>query len=102
MIKSFFSCFVVAVASNVGTINHTNGNDSYILDRVVEVAGRQGIACDGKYYYVSDTGALYKYDLDWNLVKSNNNPFEHPDVANHFGDIDVADGEIYCGIISVH
>lgn len=98
MIKSFFSCFVVAVASNVGTINHTNGNDSYILDRVVEVAGRQGIACDGKYYYVSDTGALYKYDLDWNLVKSNNNPFEHPDVANHFGDIDVADGEIYCGI----
>lgn len=70
----------------------------YKLERVVEVAGRQGIACDGMYYYVSDTGALYKYDKDWNLVKENKSPFMHPEIANHFGDIDVADGEIYCGI----
>ena len=28
----------------------------------------------------------------------NDHPFMHPERANHFGDIDVYDGEIYCGI----
>ena len=74
------------------------GTDDYELYKVVEVKGRQGIACDGEYYYVSDTGALYKYDKDWNLIKSNEQPFQNPERANHFGDIDVHDGEIYCGI----
>ena len=76
----------------------TAGDDDYELYKVVEVKGRQGIACDGEYYYVSDTGALYKYDKDWNLIKSNEKPFQNPERANHFGDIDVHDGEIYCGI----
>ncbi len=70
----------------------------YRLKKVVEVPGRQGIACDGEYYYVSDTGALYKFDKDWNLVAKNMQPFMDPEKANHFGDIDVSDGEIYCGI----
>ncbi len=72
--------------------------NDYTLSRVVEVDGRQGIACDGEYYYVSDTGILYKYDKKWNLIKSNRQPFRHPEIANHFGDIDVHNGEIYCGI----
>lgn len=72
--------------------------ERYRLKKVVEVAGRQGIAVDSSYYYVSDTKALYKYDKEWNLVDSNMSPFRQPEVANHFGDIDVWKGEIYCGI----
>lgn len=70
----------------------------YRLKKVIPVAGRQGIAVDSTHYYVSDTKALYKYDKQGNLLESNKQPFMHPEVANHFGDIDVWNGEIYCGI----
>lgn len=70
----------------------------YRLKKVIPVEGRQGIAVDSNYYYVSDTKALYKYDKKGNLLESNMQPFMHPEVANHFGDIDVWNGEIYCGI----
>jgi hypothetical protein len=70
----------------------------YRLKKVMPVAGRQGIAIDSAYYYVSDTKVLYKYDKQGNLVAKNDRPFQHPDVANHFGDIDIYNGEIYCGI----
>lgn len=70
----------------------------YTLTRVMPVAGRQGVAADSDYYYVSDTRALYKYDKAGNLLQTNDSPFRHPEVANHFGDIDVHNGEIYCGI----
>ncbi len=72
--------------------------EEYVLKKVIPVLGRQGIACDGKYYYVSDTKALYKYDKEGNLVASNKEPFRNPEVANHFGDIDIWNNEIYCGI----
>lgn len=93
MKKSFLIAFgMVMTAHAVAQVA------GYTLSRVVPVAGRQGIAADSSYYYVSDTRAIYKYDRDWNLVASNQQPFMHPEIANHFGDIDVADGEIYCGI----
>ena len=68
------------------------------LRDVVEVAGRQGVATDGTYYYVSGSTALYKYTLDGELVLENDSPFE-PTMGevNHIGDIDVHDGEIYAG-----
>lgn len=72
--------------------------EMYRLKKVVQVEGRQGIAVDSNAYYVSDTKALYKYDRNWNLVAVNRQPFRHPEIANHFGDIDVWNGEIYCGI----
>jgi hypothetical protein len=37
---------------------------SYRLERVFEVEGRQGIATDGQYYYVSGSKTLYKYSKD--------------------------------------
>ena len=40
-----------------------------------EVAGRQGIATDGEYYYVSGSKEIYKYDKEGNLIESNTNPF---------------------------
>ncbi len=71
---------------------------TYTLIDSHQVQGRQGIACDGKYYYVSGSKTLAKYDKKWNLIKIDKDPFrEYKIAANHFGDIDVYNGEIYCG-----
>ena len=66
-------------------------------DRSVE--GRQGIAADSNFYYVSGSTALYKYDKQGRLAAENERPFEGlPLAANHIGDIDVWNGELYAGI----
>lgn len=71
----------------------------FVLDRTIEVAGRQGVAADENYYYVSSSTALYKYTKDGELVASNETPFTELSLeANHFGDIDVYNGEIFTGI----
>ena len=75
------------------------GDDSWTLMDVVEVAGRQGLAVDEGFYYVSGSTALYKYKKDGTLVLENTHPFDGLDLpANHIGDIDVYNGEIYAGI----
>ena len=65
-----------------------------------EVAGRQGIAAEGAYYYVSGSTTLTKYDRGWNVVAENTDPFSvgYPLPVNHIGDIDVYQNEIYCGV----
>lgn len=74
-------------------------DDGWTLARVMEVGGRQGIASDGEYYYVSGSTALYKYRKDGELVRSDIDPFRSLELsANHIGDIDVYNGEIYAGI----
>ena len=61
----------------------------YKLKDVREVDGRQGVACDGKYIYVSDSKKLFKYDMQGKLVAKNENPFEGYTIpSNHIGDID--------------
>ncbi len=71
---------------------------SYSFKRVFEVEGRQGIATDGKFYYVSGSKLLYKYDKDGKLLLTNKDPFANFDKpANHIGDIDVFNGEIFAG-----
>lgn len=50
-------------------------DDRWTLARVMEVGGRQGIASDGEYYYVSGSTALYKYRKDGELVRSDIDPF---------------------------
>lgn len=68
----------------------------YKLKDVFPVEGRQGVACDGKFIYVSGSKVLYKYDMDGKLVMQNDKPFEgYPIASNHIGDIDVYNGEIY-------
>lgn len=86
--------FAAANAQHLGT--------EYRLKKVVEVPGRQGIAADKDYFYVSDTRGLYKYDHNWNLIQKRvqtkeDGLFPQPEKANHFGDIDVYDGKIYTG-----
>lgn len=79
--------------------NRNADSKSYTLSKVMEVAGRQGVAADNDYYYISSSTALYKYSKDGTLVQSNEDPFTELSLpANHFGDIDVHDGEIYTGI----
>jgi hypothetical protein len=68
----------------------------YTLIDTFEVKGRQGVASDGNYYYVSGSKALYKYDKTGKLVMSNEQPFEgYPIASNHIGGIDVFNGEIF-------
>ena len=73
---------------------------TYELKDVMKVDGRQGVACDGKYIYVSCSKVLYKYDMEGKLVLKNDKPFEtgYTKAVNHLGDIDVYNGEIYCGV----
>ena len=72
----------------------------YTLSGYHEVDGRQGIACEGDYYYVSGSTTLTKYDKDWNVVATNTHPFDegYALAVNHIGDIDVFHGELYCGV----
>jgi hypothetical protein len=72
---------------------------TYELVRVLDVAGRQGIATDGQRYYVSGSTTLYVYSKSGQLLLSNESPFaklEKP--ANHIGDISVHEGKLYAGI----
>ena len=68
------------------------------LIKTIEIAGRQGVAVDADYFYVSGSKALYKYTKDGKLVASNKTPFTGMDVElNHLGDIDYHSGEIFAG-----
>jgi hypothetical protein len=70
----------------------------YQLKRIFEVDGRQGIATDEDFYYVSGSKALYKYSKHGVLLAKNEKPFVGYKIpANHIGDIDVDNGEIYVG-----
>ena len=73
-------------------------DSDFKLDHVLEVEGRQGVATDGDFYYVSGSTALYKYDMEGNLVARNEAPFKDLQLeCNHIGDIDEYDGEIFAG-----
>ncbi len=91
-----FLIMALALAVNCGRIS-----EAVDLKAVIDVAGRQGVACDGEFYYVSGSTALYKYKLDGTLVLANENPFDAitagSPAPNHIGDIDVYEGEIYAG-----
>lgn len=65
-----------------------------------EVDGRQGVAAEGDSFWVSGTTTLSRYDADWNLVAINDAPFGtgFEREVNHIGDIDVYQGEVYCGV----
>ncbi len=88
--------------ADVGEVRSGSGIEGpghYELLRIFEVAGRQGIATDGKRYYNSGSTALYVYSKDGELLRENPEPFiyvEKP--ANHIGDISVHEGELFAGI----
>ena len=71
MNKLFFALALLFVGMSA---NAQHLGTEYRLKRVIPVAGRQGIAIDSNYYYVSDTKVLYKYDKQGNLVMKNDQP----------------------------
>lgn len=72
----------------------------YIVTASAEVNGRQGVAVEGEYYWVSGSASLAKYDKNWDIIAVNHTPFAtgYTQEVNHIGDIDVYNNEIYCGI----
>lgn len=90
---------LIATVSVSAQQQATTCGDNYRLKRVLPVAGRQGIAADMDYYYVTSSTEIFKYDKNGKLVAKNTEPFKGlAKKANHFGDIDVHDGKIYTGI----
>ena len=94
--KKILLLIALLTIGNCLTAQHLGKN--YRLKKVIEVKGRQGIAIDENYYYVSCSKALYKYDKQGNLIAENQKPFQDPKTANHFGDIDIFNNEIYTGL----
>ena len=71
----------------------------YSLDSVQKVNGRQGIATEGEYYWVSGSTTLTKYDKNWDVIKENKDPFKEYELeVNHIGDIDIYNNELYLGV----
>lgn len=98
IMKKFLGLLLVLFCSCVALAAPKLG-EKYELSKVIEVEGRQGIAVDEDFYYISSSTALYKYDKTGKLLQKNTNPFAKLEKeANHFGDIDVWNGEIYTGI----
>lgn len=92
-----FPLFLILIFIFV-TVNAQHIGTEYRLKKVIPVEGRQGIAIDENYYYVSCSKALYKYDKEGNLLLKNMEPFKNfTQEVNHFGDIDIWNGEIYTG-----
>lgn len=93
------SIVVILALAAVTAASAQSLGGKYRLKRIIPVEGRQGIASDSDYYYVSGSTALYKYDKGGRLVAKNDEPFAGlPLAANHLGDIDVWNGEIFTGI----
>ncbi len=57
-------CALLFVVSELPAQQHT----SYELLKVLDVAGRQGVATDGKHYFVSGSTQLYTYSKDGTLL----------------------------------
>ena len=91
--------FILTVLFITVSVSAQHLGSEYRLKKVIPVAGRQGIAIDKDYYYVSCSKVLYKYDKEGKLILKNDKPFEGLALeSNHFGDIDIWNGELYCGI----
>ena len=73
---------------------------SYKLNSSVEVAGRQGVAYENGFLFVSGSTTLTKYDENGKVIAENLSPFDEGFEleANHIGDIDVFQNEIFCGV----
>ena len=92
------ACSLAAACAAPGASRGASPVNSYELIDSVEVYGRQGVCCEGGYYWVSGSASLAKYDADWNLVAKNDEPFVgYERQVNHIGDIDVYEGELYIG-----
>ncbi|EHO20801.1 hypothetical protein HMPREF9466_00828 [Fusobacterium necrophorum subsp. funduliforme 1_1_36S] len=66
--KKFLGLLLVLFCSCV-TLAAPKLGEKYELSKVIEVEGRQGIAVDEDFYYISSSTALYKYDKTGKLLQ---------------------------------
>ena len=99
------SCMVVLYAgcgteeTEQHTEQETDQQAVYTLASSHPVDGRQGVAWENGVYYVSGSTTLSVYDENWNRIRTAEDPFGEFDAeVNHFGDIDVYNGEIVTGV----
>ena len=94
VIKKIFFVLLIAFVLHAQNIE----DYTFELQKVVTVKGRQGIAADANFFYVSGSKSLYKYTRDWELVNENLTPFSKlKDSVNHIGDIDLIENKIVAG-----
>jgi len=99
IVSAFLMSIPFAICANASS-EYEGGLYSYQLAKIIQVPGRQGVATDGTYYYVSGSRALYKCDKSGEVILENKEPFKtFPEeaVCNHIGDIDYYNGELYIG-----
>ena len=71
----------------------------YSLVDVIAVDGRQGVAIDNEFIYISGSKTLSRYTKQGELEIRLETPLEnYPIAANHIGDIDVYNGELFLGV----
>ena len=71
----------------------------YSLVDVIAVDGRQGVAIDETDIYISGSKTLSRYTKQGELEIRLDTPLEnYPIAANHIGDIDVYNGELFLGV----
>lgn len=81
------------------TVDAQSALHDYSFKKTIDVKGRQGVATDGEYYYVSGSKSLYKYSKKGDLILMNEKPLRMFKAnVNHIGDIDIFNGEIYAGV----
>lgn len=91
---------IILAFAAVGCSITTRAAKTYTLCGAYEVNGRQGVAYEDGYYIVSGSTTLTRYDENFELVAENDSPFTtgYVNEVNHIGDIDVFNGEVYCGV----
>ena len=77
----------------------TTQQTTYSLIDVIAVDGRQGVAIDNEFIYISGSKTLSRYTKQGELELRLETPLEnYPIAANHIGDIDVYNGELFLGV----
>ena len=97
MNKTFFKLLII---TTIFIFNAGCGKEAdYSLVEYHEVDGRQGVACNDSEFYISGSTTLSLYDKNWNLITTNDHPFDDFEYeVNHIGDIDFYNGNIYAGV----
>ena len=99
IVSAFLMSIPFAICADASS-EYEGGLYSYQLAKIIQVPGRQGVATDGTYYYVSGSRALYKCDKSGEVILENKEPFKtfpKEAVCDHIGDIDYYNGELYIG-----
>lgn len=96
LLKIVLAAFLLYGCSGTSEMEKKELSIAKSYNETIEVLGRQGLATDGEFIFVSGTKELFKYTLDGKLLAENLNPFKGIAFeVNHIGDIDVKGDEIY-------